>query len=132
MASDDLIDFQGSHFCDPLARICELVSEKHMGVCTKERPVMHWVSVPYISMYRLWEKMNVARCTCDGILVFLSTLCVSKSFFSNSRVDRNFEKKNNLFLLTKSIFCHVAYSFVLKKWNKLIETIDLAFGLKSC
>lgn len=36
--------FDGSKFSDPLASICELVSEKHMGVCTEERPVMHWVS----------------------------------------------------------------------------------------
>lgn len=47
VAHDNLINFEGSRFRDPLPSIGEVVSEKHMGVCTEERPVMHWVSKPF-------------------------------------------------------------------------------------
>lgn len=43
VASNIVLPFGGSHFSDPLTSVGDLVSQSHMGVCTVERPVMHWV-----------------------------------------------------------------------------------------
>lgn len=58
MAHNNLINFEGSRFRDPLPSIGEVVSEIHMGVCTEERPVMHWVS-----------KMKIAHATASHAVV---------------------------------------------------------------
>lgn len=45
MAYNIVLPCVGSHISDPLASVDDLVSQTHMGVCTVERPVMHWVCV---------------------------------------------------------------------------------------
>lgn len=72
MAQNSLNNFEGSQFRDPLANISEVVSKKHMGVCTEERPVMHWVSELHNSFIKKKKDMENS-CTCDGYVASVSS-----------------------------------------------------------
>lgn len=75
VAHNNLISFEGSRFRDPLPSIGEAVSEKHMGVCTEERPVMHWVSKH--------NPNELNYCIGDGNVKYHVVTCIFHSFSSS-------------------------------------------------